>query len=61
MTFHNVLPRSELVAFLAECHVEFILIHLFRDGNGRLSRLLFDVLSYEQDKGYWITGLIPRQ
>ena len=33
------LARLELVSYLAECHVEFILIHPFREGNGRLSRL----------------------
>jgi len=26
------LARPELVSYLAECHVEFILIHLFREG-----------------------------
>ena len=41
----RVLPRPELVSYLARCHVEFILIHPFREGNGRLSRLLCDVLS----------------
>lgn len=30
------LTRPELVSYLAECHVEFILIHPFREGNGRL-------------------------
>ena len=36
-------PRPELVHYLAECHVEFILIHPFREGNGRLSRLLCQI------------------
>lgn len=36
---------GELVAFLAEVHVEFILIHPFREGNGRISRLLLDVMA----------------
>ncbi|AQU81283.1 MULTISPECIES: Fic/DOC family protein [unclassified Halomonas] len=35
---------EQLVAFLAETHVEFILIHPFREGNGRISRLLLDVM-----------------
>lgn len=35
---------EELIAFLAEAHVEFILIHPFREGNGRVSRLLLDVM-----------------
>lgn len=39
------LTDDELVAFLAEVHVEFILIHPFREGNGRMSRLLLDVMS----------------
>jgi len=34
-----------LITFLAESHVEFILIHPFREGNGRISRLLLDVMA----------------
>ena len=45
------LTRPELVSYLAECHVEFILIHPFREANGRLSRLLFDMLSVLAGKG----------
>ncbi len=30
--------RAEVVRALAETHVELVLIHLFRDGNGRLAR-----------------------
>ncbi|MCT9843921.1 Fic family protein [Leclercia adecarboxylata ATCC 23216 = NBRC 102595] len=45
------LTRPELMSYLAECHVEFILIHPFREGNGRLSRLLFDMLSVLAGKG----------
>lgn len=47
----NRLPRAELIRYLAECHVEFILLHPFREGNGRLSRLLCDVLSVKAGKG----------
>lgn len=36
---------QEIVHFFAESHVEFILIHPFREGNGRLSRLLLDVMA----------------
>lgn len=36
---------DKLVEFLAEVHVEFILIHPFREGNGRISRLLLDVIA----------------
>ena len=45
------MARPGLVSYLAECHVEFILIHPFREGNGRLSRLLCDVLSVLAGKG----------
>lgn len=38
------LERSELVARLAELHCELIVIHPFRDGNGRTTRLLCDLL-----------------
>lgn len=34
---------EELVRFLARFHVELILMHPFREGNGRLSRFLNDV------------------
>ncbi|TQF71265.1 Fic/DOC family protein [Pseudoalteromonas luteoviolacea] len=37
--------RTELVSYLAESHVEFILAHPFREGNGRISRLLLDVMA----------------
>ncbi|WP_025904026.1 Fic family protein [Tatumella sp. UCD-D_suzukii] len=47
----KALARPELISYLAECHVEFILIHPFREGNGRLSRLLCDVLSALSGKG----------
>ncbi|CAI0864144.1 Fic/DOC family protein [Serratia fonticola] len=47
----KLLSRPELVSYLAECHVEFILIHPFREGNGRLSRLLFDVLAVQAGGG----------
>ncbi|AHK18681.1 cell division protein Fic [Yersinia similis] len=44
------LLRPELIRYLAESHVEFILIHPFREGNGRLSRLLCDVLAVQAGK-----------
>ncbi len=42
--------KEELVSFLARSHVEFILIHPFHEGNGRVSRLLMDYMS--QEAGY---------
>ena len=38
---------DELISYMAESHVEFILIHPFREGNGRISRLLLDVMALE--------------
>lgn len=45
--FDNLPDMSEesLIHFLAKVHIEFILIHPFREGNGRISRLLLDVIS----------------
>jgi len=37
--------RECLIGYLASSHVEFILIHPFREGNGRISRLLMDVMA----------------
>jgi cell filamentation protein len=34
-----------LIRGLAEIHVEFVLIHPFREGNGRIARLLADVMA----------------
>ncbi len=39
-----------LVAAIAITHVEFILIHPFREGNGRLSRLLADVMAVQSGR-----------
>ena len=49
---------EELIQHIAQSHVEFILIHPVRDGNGRLSRLLIDMMTYKaglglQDYSLW--------
>jgi cell filamentation protein len=41
------LNTDELVEAIAITHVELILIHPFREGNGRLSRLLADVMAVQ--------------
>lgn len=38
---------ASLIEAIAVTHVEFILIHPFREGNGRLSRLLVDVMAVQ--------------
>lgn len=43
---HDLTPRG-LVEAIAVTHVELILIHPFREGNGRLSRLLADVMAVQ--------------
>ena len=41
------LDEQTLIDAIAVTHVEFILIHPFREGNGRLSRLLADVMAVQ--------------
>src|SRR5699024_10673959 len=46
LSHFNALPSltdSKLVAFVAEVHIELILIHPFRGVNGRIAGSLFDV------------------
>lgn len=63
------LAVNELVNAIAVTHVELIVIHPFREGNGRLSRLLADVMavqaghepldytSWEQNKAAYIGAI----
>lgn len=41
------MTAEELVEAIAVIHVEFILMHPFREGNGRISRLLADVMAVQ--------------
>ena len=41
------MERDELVNAMTLCHVEFIIIHPCRDGNGRLGRLLTTVMALQ--------------
>ncbi|MDF3822936.1 Fic family protein [Leptospira sp. 96542] len=45
------MDEATLVEAIAVCHVELILIHPFREGNGRLSRLLADVMAVQAGHG----------
>lgn len=39
--------RDEVVRALAETHVELVLIHPFRDGNGRVARVLSTLMALQ--------------
>lgn len=41
------MDEEQLITAIAITHVELILIHPFREGNGRLSRLLADVMAVQ--------------
>ena len=45
------LDETTAVAAIAKTHVEFILVHPFREGNGRLARLLADVMATQAGRG----------
>jgi len=45
------LDDAALAEAIAVCHVELILIHPIREGNGRLSRLLADVMAVQAGRG----------
>jgi fido (protein-threonine AMPylation protein) len=46
-----LMDETPLAEAIAICHVELILIHPFREGNGRLSRLLADVMAVQAGRG----------
>ncbi len=41
---------AELIEAIAIVHVEFILVHPFREGNGRLARLLANIMALQANK-----------
>ncbi|WP_024952362.1 Fic/DOC family protein [Cobetia crustatorum] len=47
----NEMNREEAIHAIAQIHVELILIHPFREGNGRIARLLSDAMAYQAGLG----------
>jgi len=43
----NFKDRAEVVRALAEVHTEFVLIHPFREGNGRVARILSTLMALQ--------------
>jgi len=43
----NFTDRAEIIRALAETHVELVLIHPFREGNGRLARILLTLMALQ--------------
>ena len=50
--------RTEVVLALAETHVDLVLIHPFRDGNGRLARMLSTLMALQAGLPLLDFGLI---
>ncbi len=51
LTPFNPESMDELISGFAQVHVEFVLIHPFREGNGRIARLLIDVTACQAGIG----------
>jgi cell filamentation protein len=51
LTPFNPESMDELISGFAQVHVEFVLIHPFREGNGRIARLLIDVMACQAGIG----------
>jgi len=45
----SIKERDRIIKALAEVHTEFILIHPFREGNGRIGRLLATLMALQAD------------
>jgi cell filamentation protein len=45
----NFSERQRIIQALAEVHTELVLIHPFREGNGRISRLLATLMALQAD------------
>jgi len=54
------MTEKPLCEALAICHVEFILIHPFREGNGRLARVLATVMALQAGQPLLNFGLLEQ-
>jgi cell filamentation protein len=54
----NFSGRADIVRALAETHVELVLIHPFREGNGRLARILTTLMALQAGLPLLDFGLI---
>jgi len=54
----NSSDRAEIVRALAETHVELVLIHPFREGNGRVARILSTLMALQAGLPLLNFGLI---
>lgn len=52
---------SEIIRALAESHVELVLIHPFRDGNGRTARILSTLMALQADLPFLDFTLIAEE
>jgi len=46
----DAMGDEQLIEAIALVHVEFILVHPFREGNGRMSRLLANIMALQANK-----------
>lgn len=56
----NYNKTQELAHALAIVHVEFIVIHPFREGNGRVARLLANLMALQANRGFINYTLIDK-
>ncbi|WP_304525721.1 Fic family protein [Halomonas sp. I5-271120] len=47
----NDMSQEETIRAIAQVHVELILVHPFREGNGRIARLLADAMAFQSGLG----------
>jgi len=53
-------PLPEVAQRIAEVHAELLLIHPFREGNGRLARWLADLMALQAGLSYPVYGFVGR-